>query len=602
MPRLYFLLLLAAGACTVPIACSRATSTTTGDRGELMIELATDLVPPKDIDQLDVAVTHHGAMQFEKTFMLGPSATHLPQTFSVAAAVGDADPVTVVVTASRKGVPRIRRTANLIVPENRAALLRMPMQWFCDGSAPGAIVPKGAPFPCASGQTCVAGRCASADVDVTTLPDFHVDNVLGTRCFDTLGCFPTGSRRPATIAPGCLVPGSGLTANDLLVELPAGSDGVCDAAHCLISLESDPVFGFFPSGMSVQGVSGTALPSAVCDRLSAANGALSIFEATCAPRAPNTPACGPWSSIGPDSGVAAPSEDIATLPSPPRCLALDATNVYFATSDTLFSAPKTGGPPTPLSPGHTAIGTCASDGTKVYFNDGPTLFAVTAAGGAATIVGALGGSIVHLALSNASVLAIVADASPSVLYAFPKSGGPPTSVFSADSNSDAGVPQLLGIAVEEPGVYLMQDIITGSKSATAYRVPLAGGAATLIGFVPGGTLNSLAYDANYLYASIDGVGALDGNIGRVPKSGQGPPVIFIPGQANPPPGYERGVVVSGNALFWTAGDAVRTVSGSSVMAIVVQATSPIAFIALDDTHVYSATIDPGARITKTKRP
>ena len=73
---------------------------------------------------------------------------------------------------------RVVREAIVAMPKDHTALLRMPLHWLCDGK----VEPDGADgfrSDCAEGHTCVAGACASADVDVDALPDYSAAQVFG---------------------------------------------------------------------------------------------------------------------------------------------------------------------------------------------------------------------------------------------------------------------------------------------------------------------------------------------------------------------------------------------------------------------------------------
>ena len=253
-----------------------------------------------------------------------------------------------------------------------------------------------------------------------------------------------------------------------------------------------------------------------------------------------------------------------------------------------------------LSAGHAAISACVTDGTTVYFADGSSLLAIPVTGGSATSFGGLGGASVHLGLSATSVVASVADATPSVLRTFRKTDGQATDLFVSGGTvlsdggvSEAGAPssRLLGFAIEEPNAFLFEG---AALNGELLRVPLGGGPPTQLATGPA-DLTSFAYDTRYIYA------AFSEYVGLVPKSG-GTPSTLVSGLPLPPNGYERGLVAIGDTLFWAAGNSVRYVVGASAQTNLVDAAAPVAFLAADATYVYYATIDPGSHVGRAKWP
>jgi hypothetical protein len=594
-------------AVLLPLACSSSPGAS-ASRGAVMVALSTDLVVGKDIDRVDVSVTHHGTKQFESTFPLALDPAHakdLPQTFAVSAGVGDADPVTIVVTAFRGAVPRIERRAVVSVPDQRTALLRMPLQWLCDGSAPGAAVPRGAPLPCAEGTTCIAGRCVPPEVDVATLADFVKDDVFARdACFDAAGCFPPAATPPVKpLSPfaGCLVAAGAADKNGLIVELPLGSDGVCDDTHCLVVLEEDSTFGVHLTGGRLQTGAMTnepalQVPPALCTRLdAAAPGTLALYRSPdCVSKTAKTSDCAP--KPPPPKG-----DDLAPLASDPRCLAVDSNNVYFATADTLSSVPKAGGATKVLAGGRTTIGACVTDGVNLYFTDGSALLAVPVGGGTVTPFGVLGGSMARLALTSDRVLASVEDASPSVLRSFQKSDGTATVLFTAAAQADAGAAgRLQGLTTDGPDVYVAHVL---ASSFQLLRMPASGGAPVVVAGGPVTTpVTTLAVDATYLYGSGGPLAGFANFIGKVRKDASAAlPEFFVSNLPDPPAGRDRALLVSKNALLFDSGATVESYDAAAgARTTLVSAAAAIALFAVDDAYVYLATVNP-PRLARAKR-
>src|SRR6187399_550531 len=157
----------------------------TGDqappRGELMVSLVTDMSVPKDVTHIRVKVKRNDQVQHEQDFFVAPDGEFmLPGTIAVVEGSSPAPVVSVEVVGIRtpssgKAEARTFSKVTTTIPRERIALLRVPVQWLCDGTA----VDDGADSymsscPPIDGEeaACVAGRCQPVEVDSSTLPTY----------------------------------------------------------------------------------------------------------------------------------------------------------------------------------------------------------------------------------------------------------------------------------------------------------------------------------------------------------------------------------------------------------------------------------------------
>ncbi|WP_437591160.1 hypothetical protein [Sorangium sp. So ce1000] len=348
-PRLVAALVLA--GCTAD--CSSADGPP-----ELLVVVQTDMSVPKDIDRIRVEVLSGKEHRFDTDYDLGDPATwlKLPSTLAVVAGSGAAGPATLRVTAWQGATPRVLREVVTSVPADRAAMLRLPVQWLCSGliaagGGGGDEVTSG----CPRGETCVNGSCAPQEIAPESLPDYDPRRIFGGgetpgqgRCFDVAACFEESARAEVDLA-SCTV------AVDASVNLALAteSDGVCGPSGCFVALDAESALGW----QAADGPAGARrLPKAVCDRIASGEN-LAVVTApvtgACSLKTESLPACGRWSSVGPATAPPGTSEPvaIAALQQRPAGLALDGERVYWtnlgsltAADGELRAAPRSGGP------------------------------------------------------------------------------------------------------------------------------------------------------------------------------------------------------------------------------------------------------------------
>jgi len=270
--------------------------------GQLMLVFNTDMKLPDDVSSVVLEVTSFGSTIFSNEYQVGAGKLLMPSTFGIVVGEDPSTPVRVRLIGFQGSAPRVLREVVTTVPEDRIAMLRMPIQWLCEGTAVSdgsGIDPKdpaGITTTCGDEETCLAGTCASADVDSSTLPDYSAEKVFGGgstpedgSCFDTLACF--ASAETVEVDEGCTVADPGGDVNVAMV-LPAGGDGICDAQRCLIPLSGESETGW------QRGDGKLALPSAVCDRIAEGRVEGVQVSAACSVKTDAIPTCGSWSNVG----------------------------------------------------------------------------------------------------------------------------------------------------------------------------------------------------------------------------------------------------------------------------------------------------------------
>jgi len=299
-------------ALAVLASASGCSSTKTKPVGELVVAVQTDMQIPKDVNAIGVKIMSGGTTRFAQWYDVGvsPDDLKIPATLGVVAGDNAAATVTIQVLGRSAQTLRTLRQVVTTVPTDHTALLRMPVEWLCDGSAtqpsgdPEAIGDTEFDTDCDTGQTCVAGTCVDDVVDSSQLPSYSPELVFGGasgpgagQCFDTVTCFERGHAETDYRASDCTIPAATLNASEpgFNVALVTKTDGICRGSVCYVPLDEDPTTGWATDGDRVR------LPSAVCDKL--ASGDIDHIETstTCASKTAATPTCGPWSSVTPSS-------------------------------------------------------------------------------------------------------------------------------------------------------------------------------------------------------------------------------------------------------------------------------------------------------------
>ncbi len=300
----------------------------------LVVALQTDMSIPKDVDAVEIEISAYGNVLHKNTYDVGEGGLNIPATLTILPGEDKNPPVTIRVISYQNREARTLRKVITTVPDDREALLRMPIQWLCDGQVEEKAEDSYA-SSCSEGESCVAGTCATDTVDVATLPSYSDTALFGGKadgsgaCFDTVPCMAAEMQwlDPALFdAETCTISlsslnsaaGAGDSAPQSLrgpgirtleeteteehinfaLSFPPGSDGICgedenEAYGCFIPLDQDAETGWSIDGDKVK------LPAAVCERISQLDAKVSLVTSpACPTKTADTPTCGAWSSVG----------------------------------------------------------------------------------------------------------------------------------------------------------------------------------------------------------------------------------------------------------------------------------------------------------------
>lgn len=295
------------------VSCALALAACEDERapGQLIVSIESDMALPQQLDAMQVSVLARGKFLLDQAFSLGgQTGTHLPATLTLVAGPDPSVPVTVRVAGRKDARFRTFRELSTLVPSDRSAILHMPLQWLCDGTATlqNASNSTGQPelraqSSCDPGSTCRAGECAPSMVPSAALPSFTQEAVFGGAdepsagaCYDTLACMASGAL--VTPAADCSLDAPGdATAFNVALRVPNG--GICDRdTLCFVPLDGESDEGFVVTGERV------TLPRAVCKKLS--QGLIDgVYVSTaCATKTSAHPPCGSWSSVPDDHAIA----------------------------------------------------------------------------------------------------------------------------------------------------------------------------------------------------------------------------------------------------------------------------------------------------------
>jgi hypothetical protein len=257
----------------------------------LVLSVDSDLSLPKDIDAFAITIENSGVLKYRATFGgLGTrdASLHLPATLTLNGTTRSDDRIRirlVGLSGGEDGEPRILREAITSVPADRITALSLKLSYACLDELEETS--SGARSKCGSGQTCIAGACASASVDGGSLPD-HMPAAPG--CFDAATCFEEASAVSLDAACSIAPP---VDPSGVNVALYTEASGVCTMLGCFVALDADS-----SEGWRVRADGRIQLPEAICNTRLSSRDALGAIvapvRAACPRKTSALPTCGPW--------------------------------------------------------------------------------------------------------------------------------------------------------------------------------------------------------------------------------------------------------------------------------------------------------------------
>jgi sugar lactone lactonase YvrE len=582
-------------AAVVPAALSCS-----GQTGELLLVVQTDMELPKDIQTVRIEITSGGVPWLAQDYEdLGTSrGIKLPATIGITTKNDSSRPVNIRVLAYRgKGDAkqvRVLREATTTVPSDRIATFHMPFSFLCDGLAKQSadvITNDG----CAADETCIAGECAPIALGAPPSETYIEEEVFGGgtgngdgTCFDVTGCMEGGSlvtpvtrdnpdqAEVATTPKVCSIEVDP-SAGDMNLAILTETSGMCGEGGCFVALDAGSLSGWRRASDGTTIV----LPDAVC-RMNGekVRGIVTApLKAGCPLKQVRTPTCGPWSSVGSQASPGASTKPVAHASGQhnPSSLALAAKEVLW-TSRGLFDATPTQQTrgavkaasiePGPLRELSAADTMSARD---IVVSGGDAFFTIASASGG-------GGEVRRVALAG--------------------TGATPVLVTSAENPE--------GLASNGARLFW-----TEFTSGEIKSVDLEGNSVQLI--APGGSAKHpyrIVADASIVCWTNEGsvhttaMGAVpDGSV-ECSLLGGNPAVTEVEGGLNTP----RAIALDGDTLYWatfTEGGSVRKATrGSGGFEGAISVAEGLSFpngLAVDASHIYWTTWGDGGvfRIAKT---
>ncbi|HEY8074065.1 MAG TPA: hypothetical protein VIF62_08150 [Labilithrix sp.] len=271
------------------LACVWACSDSPAPKGELVLEIQTDVALPDSVDRVRIEVLARGALVFGNEYDVGPATLHIPGTLGLLEGADASTPFLVRVIAKKGSSVKMLREVTTTIPGDRVATLRVPIRWLCDDSGKETSPDQYENATCPAGQTCIGGDCHESSFDSSTAPS---ESAPGA-CFDVVACMRDGTA--VDVEPtSCTFAKPAIDPAKLNVALRVQNDGICDpsGALCFVVLDRALVDGWQDLGERIQ------LPHAVCTRLASGRVQAVVASSTCDSKTDAQDVCGCWSNAG----------------------------------------------------------------------------------------------------------------------------------------------------------------------------------------------------------------------------------------------------------------------------------------------------------------
>lgn len=160
---------------------------TSGDKGSVVLGIASKLTPGSTIDAMHVVLKAGDQVVADETLTSAKGDLVFPEELR-ADDLDDGEEVSATIEASSGGKTLLTRLASTEAVAGKELLLRVNLASSCLGqAAPACVAPK----------TCDAGLCKNSHVDGTTLPDYTSDWATHTTTVDV--CKPENPGAPIVV-------------------------------------------------------------------------------------------------------------------------------------------------------------------------------------------------------------------------------------------------------------------------------------------------------------------------------------------------------------------------------------------------------------------
>ena len=208
--------MLASGALLLASSCADRDATS------VVVAVSSEVAVPEEVNELIIEVKSVKSERFNETYRIvtsgeldgDPRKTSLPGTITIKPIEEIDGPVTVTVKARlSNGENRFVRKAAVSFIEQKQKLLRMPLRFACMDF----------PTVCREDETCKAGACVPATVDLEKEPEFEESQVFSRpeACFDRVACGDAAHTIPVAAAFAQSGEDCSLSLEDLAAQVPA---------------------------------------------------------------------------------------------------------------------------------------------------------------------------------------------------------------------------------------------------------------------------------------------------------------------------------------------------------------------------------------------
>ncbi|HEX4406062.1 MAG TPA: kelch repeat-containing protein, partial [Polyangia bacterium] len=247
-------------ALLVALVCAAGCSSEK-KRTELILGVATDLMAPTPLTDVEMHAYRlpEGVEVGNQIFMISGTLDEdyeLPGTYDVYSPTGTADRIRVVLDGHAAGNKLlVERTAVLTMVPGQTLFVRLGVVSACEGMN-----------DCPAGDTCIAGRCQSEDIDTTLLPAYTAGMEKTVACLGATTFVDTSTKQPLPLvstadggapcgqgtcaegvclaaAPGTFSPTKGPLAQNRVASMQIGGK--------LITLDDDKGHVLFVGGLAV---------------------------------------------------------------------------------------------------------------------------------------------------------------------------------------------------------------------------------------------------------------------------------------------------------------------------------------------------------------